>query len=237
MSSPELSSLSGLLRQSVGEDEALTLDELLERTGTDSFGPTIVILSILSMVPYASFVTGAGLMVVGGQMMVGSRKSWLPKGLLRWRMQGRHVRSGLARLESWLRVLGPKGARRRVLSKPLVGALVLWTAFMLALPLPLVPFANILPAAGLALIGLAVMEQRPLLAGSARSSRRGDGLLPGRGQDRVSAVVSRLFWRSRGNIVRKFGFSAVNRGLSGVSCLYVVPPLPIHHQPPARGGW
>lgn len=165
MSSPELSSLSGLLRQAVEEDESVSLDELLRRTGSDSAGPTIVILSILSMIPYASFVTGAGLMVVGGQMMVGSRKSWLPKRLLRWRMQGRHVRGGLTRLERWLRVLAPEGSRRRVLSKPLVGALVLWTAFMLALPLPLVPFANVLPAAGLALIGLAVMEHRPLLAG------------------------------------------------------------------------
>jgi hypothetical protein len=193
MSSPELSSLSGLLRQSVGEDEALTLDELLERTGTDSFGPTIVILSVLSMVPYASFVTGAGLMVVGGQMMVGSRKSWLPKGLLRWRMQGRHLRSGLARLERWLHVLAPEGARRRVLSKPLVGALVLWTAFMLALPLPLVPFANILPAAGLALIGLAVMEHRPLLAGfGALLSLGGTAYFLAVGKT-VLALLSRLF--------------------------------------------
>jgi hypothetical protein len=165
MSSPELSTLSGLLRQAVHEDEALTLDELLRRTGSDSFGPTIVILSILSMIPYASFVTGAGLMVVGGQMVVGSRKSWLPKGLLRFRMQGRHVRSGIARLERWMEVLAPAGSRRYAVSKPLIGLLVLWTAFMLALPLPLVPFANFLPAAGLVLIGLAVMEQRPLLAG------------------------------------------------------------------------
>jgi hypothetical protein len=165
MPSPQLSTLSSLLRQAVEEDEALTLDDLLKRAGTDSFGPTIVILSVLSMIPYASFVTGAGLMVVGGQMVVGSRRSLLPKGLLRWRMQGRHVRSGLARLERWLRVLAPEGSRRRVLSTPLVGVLVLWTAFMLALPLPLVPFANVLPAAGLALIGLAVMEHRPLLAG------------------------------------------------------------------------
>lgn len=165
MASPELSTLSVLLRQTVEEDEALTLDDLLRRTGADTFGPTIVILSILSMIPYASFVTGAGLMVVGGQMVVGSRKSWLPKAFLRFRMQGRHVRAGLSRLERWLQVLAPAGSRRRAVSKPLVGLLVLWTAFILALPLPLVPFANILPAAGLALIGLAVMEHRPLLAG------------------------------------------------------------------------
>lgn len=193
MSPPELSALSSLLRQTVDEEEALTLDELLKRTGSDSCGPTIVILSILSMIPYASFVTGAGLMVVGGQMVVGSRKSWLPRALLRFRMQGRHVRSGLGRLERCLQVLAPAGSRRRAVSKPLVGLVVLWTAFMLALPLPLVPFANLLPAAGLALIGLAVMEHRPLLAGfGALLSLGGTAyfLAVGKG---LLVVVSQLF--------------------------------------------
>lgn len=193
MPPPELSTLSSLLRQTVDEEEALTLDELLKRTGSDSFGPTIVILSILSMIPYASFVTGAGLMVVGGQMVVGSRKSWLPKAFLRFRMQGRHVRAGLSRMERWLQVLAPSGSRRHAVSKPLVGLVVLWTAFMLALPLPLVPFANLLPAAGLALIGLAVMEHRPLLAGfGALLSLGGTAyfLAVGKG---LLVVVSQLF--------------------------------------------
>lgn len=193
MPPPELSTLSNLLRQTVDEEEALTLDELLKRTGSDSVGPTIVILSILSMIPYASFVTGAGLMVVGGQMVVGSRKSWLPGVFLRFRMQGRHVRAGLARLERWLQVLAPAGSRRRAVSKPLAGLVVLWTAFMLALPLPLIPFANLLPAAGLALIGLAVMEHRPLLAGvGALLSLGGTAyfLAVGKG---LLVVVSQLF--------------------------------------------
>jgi hypothetical protein len=165
MASPELTSLSSRLGQALETDEDVSLDELLRRSGVESFGPTIVLLSVLSMVPYVSFFTGAGLMVLGGQLLAGSRRSWLPKAFLRYRMKARHVRASLAGLERWLRLLGPGPSARWSVSRPFLGALVLWTSFMLALPLPLVPFANFLPAAGLALMGIALMEHRPLLVG------------------------------------------------------------------------
>jgi hypothetical protein len=165
MSSPELSSLSRRLWQTLDEKEDVSLDELLRRTGVESFGPTIVVLSVLSMVPYVSFFTGAGLMVLGGQLMAGSRRSWLPKVFMRYRMKARHIRASLAGLDRWLRFLGPGASARWSVSRPFLGALVLWTAFMLALPLPLVPFANLLPAAGLVLMGVSLMEHRPLLVG------------------------------------------------------------------------
>jgi hypothetical protein len=165
MSSPELSSLSSRLWQALEDNEDLSLDELLRRTGIESVGPSIVLLSVLSMVPYVSFFTGAGLMVLGGQLLAGSRRSWLPKGLLRFRMKARHIRASLAGLDRWLRFLGPRPAVRWSVSRPFLGALVLWTAFMLALPLPLIPFANFLPAAGLVLMGVALMEHRPFLVG------------------------------------------------------------------------
>jgi hypothetical protein len=40
---------------------------------------------------------------------------------------------------------------------------VSWTAFLAALPV-LLPFANILPAIGLVLLGVALLEEWPLLA-------------------------------------------------------------------------
>lgn len=165
MSSPELLSLSTRLSAAAGDDEDVSLADLLHRTGVESVGPTIVVLSILSMIPYVSFFTGAGLMVLGGQLLAGSRRSWLPAFFLRFRMKARHVRASLAGLDRWLRFLGPGASARWSVSRPFLGALVLWTAFMLALPLPLVPFANFLPAAGLVLMGVSLMEHRPLLVG------------------------------------------------------------------------
>jgi hypothetical protein len=41
-----------------------------------------------------------------------------------------------------------------------MGLLIAWTAFLLAIPVP-IPFGNILPAAVLVLLGAALLEERP----------------------------------------------------------------------------
>jgi hypothetical protein len=166
MSSEDLGSVAGLLRSAVREDEDVSLAELLQRTGAEAFGPSILVLALLSMVPYTSILTGAGIMVLGWQMVIGSRKSWLPGVFLRWRMRGRHVRASLAHVERWVKFLGPHRPGKGRVNGRLIGGIVLWTAFLLILPLPLIPFANVLPAVGLVLLGLAAMEGgRPSLVG------------------------------------------------------------------------
>lgn len=160
-------SITGRLRESIGAEETLPLSEVLKRSGVESIGPAILVLAILSMVPYASVLTGAGLMVVGLGMVAGSRTLWLPGWLLKFRMRGRHVHASLGSLERFLAWLGPRrsGAGTAwVVNGRFVGALVLWTAFVLALPMPL-PFNNVLPAVGLILLGLAIVERRPALVG------------------------------------------------------------------------
>lgn len=160
-------SVTGRLRASIHEEETLPLGEILKRSGVETIGPAILVLALLSLVPYASVLTGAGLMVVGLGMVVGSRALWLPGWLLKLRMRGRHVHASLGSLERFLVWLGPRrsGAGTAwVVNGRFVGALVLWTAFVLALPVPL-PGNNILPAVGLILLGLAVVERRPSLVG------------------------------------------------------------------------
>ena len=44
-----------------------------------------------------------------------------------------------------------------------MGAIIAWTGFLLALPVPL-PFGNQLPAAILCLLGAALLEERPAWA-------------------------------------------------------------------------
>ncbi|HSN87244.1 MAG TPA: exopolysaccharide biosynthesis protein [Thermoanaerobaculia bacterium] len=160
-------SMTGRLRDSIGAEETLSLGELLKRSGVEAIGPAILVLAILSMVPYAGILTGVGLMLVGLGMIFGSRALWLPGWLLKFRMRGRHVHASLGSLERLLRWLGPRrsgGGTAWAVNGRFVGALVLWTAFVLALPMPL-PFNNILPAVGLILLGLAVVERRPSLVG------------------------------------------------------------------------
>lgn len=160
-------SITGRLREAIHAEETLPLGELLKRAGVEAIGPAILVLAILSMIPYASVMTGAGLMVVGLGMVVGSRALWLPGWLLKVRMRGRHVHASLGSLERFLAWLGPRRSGEGaawVVNGRFIGALVLWTAFVLALPMPL-PGNNILPAVGLILLGLAVVERRPSLVG------------------------------------------------------------------------
>lgn len=160
-------SVTGRLRESIQEEETLPLGEILKRSGVETIGPAILVLAILSLVPYAGMLTGVGLMLVGLGMIAGSRALWLPGWILRFRMRGRHVHASLGSLERLLRWLGPQrsGAGTAwAVNRRFVGALVLWTAFVLTLPMPL-PFNNILPAMGLILLGLAVVERRPSLVG------------------------------------------------------------------------
>ena len=160
-------SITGRLREVVGKEETVSLGELLKRAGVEAIGPAILVLAILSMIPYASILTGIGLMLIGLGMVFGSRVLWLPKWLLRFRMRGRHVHASVGSLERFLRWLGPRRSGTGTawaVNGRFVGALVLWTAFVLTLPVPL-PFNNILPAVGLILLGLAVVESRPSLVG------------------------------------------------------------------------
>lgn len=167
MSLHPLKSLITLLRKTVDVDETVTFGELLRRAGIEAFGPVILVLALLSLIPYASVLTGVGLIVLGLGMLAGSRVLQVPGWLLRWRMRGRHIHASLGSLERVLRFLGPgRSGQGWVVSDRLIGALVAWSGFVMALPMPLIPFNNFLPAVALALLGLAAMERRPALVGA-----------------------------------------------------------------------
>ncbi|MFP5286165.1 MAG: exopolysaccharide biosynthesis protein, partial [Thermoanaerobaculia bacterium] len=120
---------------------------MLRRTGIEAFGPVILVLALLSLIPYASVLTGVGLLVLGTGMLAGRRVMRVPGWLLRWRMRGRHIHASLGSLEKVLRFLGPgRAGGGWVVSDRLIGALVAWSGFVMALPMPLIPFNNFLPA-------------------------------------------------------------------------------------------
>jgi hypothetical protein len=167
MSLHPLRSLTSLLRKAVHADETVTFGELLRRTGIEAIGPAIFLLAVLSMIPYASMLTGAGLVMMGLGMLLGSRGLRIPGWLLRWRMRGRHIHASLGSVDRVLRLFGRgRPGEGWVVGDRLIGGLVAWSGFVLALPMPLIPFNNFLPAIGLALLGLAAMERRPALVGA-----------------------------------------------------------------------
>jgi hypothetical protein len=73
------------------------------------------------------------------------------------------VKELLAQVEARLAWLGTRTAPRKAPGRRTLGFLVTWTAFLAALPV-LLPFANVLPAVGLVLFGVSLLEEWHLLA-------------------------------------------------------------------------
>jgi hypothetical protein len=77
-------------------------------------------------------------------------------------MRRGRIKEALAKMEEHLAPLREKRAPRRAVNRRFLGFMVVWTAFLATLPIPL-PFANILPAASLVLMGMSLLEEWPLL--------------------------------------------------------------------------
>jgi len=108
-------------------------------------------------------VGGAGLMALGAQLAWGKPHPWVPTRIQAQPIHKGRIKEALAKLEFQLNRFRWRGAVQRPLSHRWMGALIAWTGFLLALPVPL-PFGNQLPAAILCLLGAALLEERPAWA-------------------------------------------------------------------------
>jgi hypothetical protein len=77
-------------------------------------------------------------------------------------MRRGRIKEALAKMEEHLAPLRVKRAPKRAVNRRFLGFVVVWTAFLATLPIPL-PFANVLPAASLVLMGMSLLEEWPLL--------------------------------------------------------------------------
>lgn len=152
--------LGGLL----AEDGTLSLRELLDRGGSERiYGLALTLLALLSFLPGVANLIALAILGLGLQMVAGRRHPWLPKRVLDHEMHQGKVKALLAKVEVQIRRLGPRREPPRPIPPRLLGLLVSWTALLLSLPL-LLPFANVLPAAALLLMGIALLEDWPFAA-------------------------------------------------------------------------
>lgn len=144
-------------------EAGLTLGAFIEEAGDQTFGLLVLLLSLPSLIPAVNvpfaLLGGLALIGLGLQMALGSGKPSLPSRLENQSLHKGKIKEALAAFERQLDRL-PSGPRRP-LNRRWIGLWVTWTAFLLFMPVPL-PFANILPAAALCLLGAALMEERPL---------------------------------------------------------------------------
>jgi hypothetical protein len=153
-----------LLHSLLDQEPEVTLGHLADVAAEQTAGLLILLLALPSLVPGLNVGTapvgGVAIMTIGAQMAAGVARPWIPERIRRQTLHKGKVKEALARIEALLERYGPGRPRRRTLNPRWTGVLILWIGFLLALPV-LLPFANILPAAVLCLVGAALLEERP----------------------------------------------------------------------------
>lgn len=145
----------------------ITFGELLDAAGEQTYGLLVLLLSLPNLVPGLNVglapVGGVGLIALGAQLAWDTPHPWVPRRLQGQVIHKGRIKGALARMETQLNRFRWRSAERRPLSRRAVGAVIAWTGFLLAIPVPL-PFGNQLPAVILCLLGAALLEERPLWA-------------------------------------------------------------------------
>lgn len=163
MPGPPPLSLFRVLDQLLAVDGTVSIQELLDEAGEQTYGLALLILALLTFIPGVANLLSLGTLALGLQLWWGRSHLWLPAALQRFEMQRGRVKELLAHVEARLAWLGTRTAPRKAPGRRTLGFLVSWTAFLAALPV-LLPFANVLPAISLVLFGMALLEEWPLLA-------------------------------------------------------------------------
>jgi hypothetical protein len=159
--------LSRIVRQlgSVPEGSRVSIRELLDSFGDRAFGAIMLIFALPNAVPMpivgVSAILGLPIVILAAQMAIGRRTPRLPEWIAKRSLTGSDFRSltmpmvpVLARGERklvprWSWLTGAAGER-------VIGAVCLVLAVILFLP---IPFANMLPAAAIALMSIGVLQK------------------------------------------------------------------------------
>lgn len=151
-----------MLHARLARSGEVSLGELLESTHEQGYGLLILVAGLTSFIPGISMLGGLLGLWLGLQMLRGLPRPWLPRRLSHLRLHRGRVKEALARFERWLTRLDQSSSSRHPLHQRGIGLLVVWTAFLTALPVPpILPLGNALPAASLCLFGAALLEERP----------------------------------------------------------------------------
>jgi hypothetical protein len=142
-----------------------TLDWLIGSLPERSFGIIMLLLAVLAMVPVGSIVPGLLLAILAAQMTAGRQGPVFPRRIAAHPLPTRHLvrmaRQPILILKYLERAIRPRWPLPFGASKHVVGGVVLLlTCLVLLGPLPL---TNVPPAADIALISLAYIEEDGVL--------------------------------------------------------------------------
>ena len=155
--------LQGLIDEAPADH--FTLNWLIGSLPQRSFGVVMLLLGVLAMVPFGSMVPGFLLAILAAQMTVGRPGPVFPRRIathpLPTRFLVRMGRQAVLVLEYLERVIRPRWPTPFGATKRIIGIVVLLlTSLILLAPVPL---TNVPPAADIALISLAYIEEDGVL--------------------------------------------------------------------------
>lgn len=148
------------------------LKSLLEAFGDRSFGPVLLLLSLVAMspiggIPLVPSIIGVTIILFSVQLLFGRSHPWLPSALHELNISsdklddfldknGKHIKSMDRVFEPRLEVLASKPAK-------IACAVMVTILAALMIPLEIIPFAVAIPAFGIATLSAALMARDGLI--------------------------------------------------------------------------
>lgn len=151
--------------------ERVSVSDILDALGNRSFAALLVFFAAINLLPLppgSSAVLGLPLLIVSAQLMVGSRRAWLPAFVATRSLSAEQFRGMLDRLlprlvqvEQWITPRYWPFWRRQ--GDRVIGIIAFILSVVVTLPIPL---GNWLPACSIALLGLALSERDGIFFGA-----------------------------------------------------------------------
>jgi hypothetical protein len=171
---PEVKNLEGVLEeiQSAGEGEAVSIADIQERLGRRSFGPLLLVASVVLMTPLVNIpglptIMGVVILLTSLQMLIGRPAIWLPRPIRARSVRRDRVEKAVAfalrpaRLID--RLIRPRLAF--LTAPPMVYVVALCCAALGAVmpPLEFVPGTSAIPAIPVAILALGLTARDGVL--------------------------------------------------------------------------
>lgn len=162
--------LSAILRAVAERPEpTISVAELMELFGGRALGALLLVFGLactLPLPPGGTTIFGAPLVLLAPQLVIGTRAPWLPRRVRERTIATIHLKRGLPKALIWLeRVEAVSRPRLSLLfgavGERLIGLVCTVLALVLILPIPL---GNILPAAAVSVLSLALVQRDGALA-------------------------------------------------------------------------
>jgi len=163
-------SLSDILKALADHEEPqISVAQMVERFGGRALGGLLLIFGLacsLPLPPGGTTIFGAPLLLLAPQLVIGARHPWLPAKVRRGSVATADLKKGLPRILPWVRRVEAVSRPRFAflfggVGERVIGVTCTLLAAILILPIPL---GNMLPAAAVSVLSLALIQRDGLLA-------------------------------------------------------------------------